>query len=196
MQKMSVIAGCAILVAVGCSHSKNGNAGERQRLNGPTRPVASQSAATLCQPDEVVIYSCRIRNNGKLASLCAAADFASSPKAGAYYIFGKPGVIEMRYPRGENLGGHFRQAHLVFAGATGGYAYSFVNEGFKYLLYSISGTGIEDQGVIVAKVGEPQPVAEMQCVAGSMVETDLRVFDAARSWPEDVDVAEHGLPRR
>lgn len=197
MHKMLVIAGCATLLAIGCSHSATGNAGERQSGTQPQSSADTRRPVTLCQPDETVIYSCRIRSNGKLASLCAPSDFTSSPRAGVYYVFGKPDAVEMRYPNGASASGaKFNQAHLVFAGATGGYAYSFVKDGFKYLLYSISGTGVEDQGVIVAKVGEIESVVEMPCAADSMVQSDLHVFDAASTWPEDADVADHGLPRR
>jgi hypothetical protein len=197
MHKMLVIAGCATLVAAGCSHSATGNAGERQPGPQPASSADTQRPVSLCQRQETIIYSCRIRSSGKLASLCAPSDFTSSPRRGVYYVFGKPDAVEMRYPNGTSAsGGKFNQAHLVFAGATGGYAYSFVKDGFKYLLYSISGTGVEDQGVIVAKVGEIVPVVELPCAPDSMVESDLRVFDAAATWPEDADVAGHGLPRR
>jgi hypothetical protein len=110
------------------------------------------------------------------------------------YAFGKPGAVELKFPeKPKPAPGSLRRTHLVYAGATGGYAYTFTNGGFKYHVYSISGTDLEDQGVVVAQHGKV--VGELKCDTRSVVlPKNTKVIDALLAWPEDPEVAEHGLP--
>jgi hypothetical protein len=193
MQKILLGALFSALTCIGCTQPSNASnqAHEDRPITASSQPVAE---ASLCQPDEVVIFSCRIRNSGNLASLCASKDFGSKSGATVQYAFGKPGAVELEFPeKPEPAPGSLRRSHLVYAGATGGYAYTFTNGGFKYHLYSISGTNLEDQGIVVAQ--HEKVVAELKCDTRSVVlPENTKVIDALLEWPEDPDVAEHGLP--
>lgn len=184
------------MACVGCAESVAGSDSPARQTKGTTAPVES-TVSSLCKPGDTVIFACRVRRSGKLVSLCAAADFADRQDADVYYAFGRPGKLELRYPNEPAPArDHFMRTHLFLPGATGGYVYSFANAGFKYYLYSISGTGREEQGVVVTAPGEEHALSELSCDPRSVTEsTDPRVFDAARSWREDADIRDHGLPR-
>ena len=193
MQKVLLATLFSTLSCIGCTQPSNASdhANEDRSQTAATQSVAR---ATLCQPDETVIFSCRIHSSGKLASLCAAKDFGKNSGATVRYAFGKPGTVELRFPeKAEPAPGSFKRTHLVYAGATGGYAYTFTNGGFKYHVYSISGTGLEDQGIVVTQRG--RVIAELKCDTPSVVLPEsANVIDALWKWPEDFEVAEHGLP--
>lgn len=193
MQKILLAALFSALTCTGCTQPSN--ASNQAHEDQPQTTASSLvTSATLCQPDETVIFACRIRNNGKLVSLCAANDFGGKPGATVQYAYGKPSAVELKFPeKPETAPGSFKRTHLVYAGATGGYAYTFTNGGFKYHLYSISGTGLEHQGVVIAQ--RDKVVAELKCDTRSVVlPKNTNVIDALLTWPEDSEVAEHGLP--
>jgi hypothetical protein len=149
---------------------------------------------SLCtQPDQVVL-SCPLAKNGKIVSVCAAGN--TSPHT-FYYAFGKPQAIEMRYlsDPATSTDSLFR-SHLMFAGDTGGYAYSFVNNGIKYIIYTISGRyGFERSGVIVQKQGSLRALANMECSKGKVNETlNDSLFDETTKLKGDRDLEDHGLP--
>jgi hypothetical protein len=55
--------------------------------------------------------------------------------------------------------GDFTRTHLTFAGNTGGYAYAFKNDSFKYVVYSVAGSNnVQEGGLVVLKDGEAKPV--------------------------------------
>jgi len=157
------------------------------------------AAPTLCQADEVVIFSCRVRGNGKIASLCGAKDFGRRPDAYAYYAFGTPMNIEFRFPEHPTPPGRvFQRTHLVYAGPTGAFAYSFAHAGVEYVVYSISGTGFTNHGLMAyrrgAHVANITPLADMKCEAESVIEGHDEAFDATLTWPENPVLEQHGLP--
>lgn len=154
--------------------------------------------ASMCAATEQVLFSCTLASGGKQVSICAAGDAqAGTPRF--YYAYGKQGApAELRYPASAAGAADFTRTHLTFAGNTGGFAYGFNNGGYKYLLYSISGSyGLEDQGLIVQKDGQQKPVKQSKCVADSVFESeDDALFRITRQWPQDEGIAGHGLPSR
>jgi len=61
-------------------------------------PAAPQSASSLCDNGEKVIFSCAIRKPAKIVSLCASPGV--SKEAGyVQYRFGLPGKIELEFPK-------------------------------------------------------------------------------------------------
>jgi hypothetical protein len=151
---------------------------------------------SMCAAAERVLFSCTLASGAKQVSVCATGN----ARAGApsfYYAYGKQGKpAELRYPASDASAANFTRTSLGFAGNTGGFAYGFNNGGFKYLLYSISGSyGLEDQGLIVQKDGQEKPVKQSKCVAGTVFESeDDELFRITRQWPADQGIAQHGLP--
>jgi hypothetical protein len=153
------------------------------------------SAGSMCTSTEKVVFSCSLAGRNKVVSMCAAGDVAHG--AGRfYYAYGRPGAPELVYPAtGQNVADPFTRSHLGFGGATGGYAYAFVNNQFKYIVYSISGTGINKGGVMVQRNGSSTVAADMKCQQTTIVESDDDgVLDSTLKWKNDPAISAHGLP--
>src|SRR5579859_3281981 len=100
---------------------------------------SAPSGATMCAKADAVVFSCPLSRGKKIVSMCAAGDIAGG-HGRFYYAYGQPGSPELSYPADrQQADGAFARTHLGFAGNTGGYAYTFVNNGYKYVVYSISG---------------------------------------------------------
>jgi hypothetical protein len=103
---------------------------------------------------------------------------------------------ELVYPsENQDAANAFTNSHLAYGGATGGTAYSFVNNGYKYIVYSISGTDMEDGGVLVQRVGALRATRDMKCQQGKITESEDDVLmKATMKWRPDLDIEAHGLP--
>jgi hypothetical protein len=55
-------------------------------------------SATLCAKDERVIFSCAVKSPAKIVSICASKDLTSD-RGYLQYRFGRPGRIELEYPK-------------------------------------------------------------------------------------------------
>jgi hypothetical protein len=149
---------------------------------------------SLCtQPDQVVL-SCPLAKNGKIVSVCAAGSTAPHQ---FYYAFGRPGAVEMHYPdnASESSNG-FLHSFLGYPGGVGGYAYSFVRNEIKYVVYYMSGKyGYTDGGVIVQKLGSLFASADMECSEGKISEaSNNSLLDETRKWKVDNNLEGHPLP--
>ena len=157
---------------------------------------ATESASpSMCAKNEAVVFSCPLGKGGKVVSLCAAR-LPSQGETPYYYAYGRPSSPELLYPpKGQVTIGAFAHAHLVYGGANGGTAYSFVNGGYKYIVYSISGTGFDDGGVLVQRLGQTSAVRDMKCQRGKITESDDdKLINATQQWKSDTDLETHGLP--
>jgi len=158
------------------------------------RPTARRQS--MCAARESVLFSCETEA-GKRASLCVSRD-AGVDRGYVYYAYGSPGKLELVFPAGERPPVDFRRTHLAFAGSTGGYAYSFENDDYRYIVYSISGAeGLEDQGILVTHRDPRISISTLSCRKGSVVEDeDDALLDITLAWPDDPDLEQHGLPQR
>jgi hypothetical protein len=149
---------------------------------------------SLCtQPDQIV-FSCPLAKNGKIVSMCAAG--SASPHQ-FYYVFGRPNSVEMHYPdNSSESNGEFLHSFLGYPGGTGGYAYSFVKNEVKYMIFYISGAyGYIDGGVAVQKSGSPNALANMKCSKGKINTTSNHsLLDETRKWKMDDDLEGHVIP--
>lgn len=175
-------------------------AGETPSVTDPkTVPAAGNVERTfpsMCAAQESVLFSCETQT-GKGVSLCASGDVGQH-SGYLYYAYGSPAKPEFVFPAEKRPPIDFRRTQLGFAGSTGGYAYSFENGGYRYVVYSISGAaGREEQGVLVS-AGEPRTaIASQPCREGSVIEDgEARLLDLTLRWPVDPDIDRHGLPRR
>lgn len=155
-------------------------------------PAASAAHPTMCAAGDKPAFSCPLAKGGKTVSVCAKADNSF------YYAYGKPGTkADMTWPADGAPATGLTFTHLFFFGATGGNAFAFQNNGYKYIVYSVSGTQFEDGGVVVTKDGERTPVKDTHCADDGKSKTEAyEVFDVARKLPEDKDIADHGVPSK
>jgi hypothetical protein len=149
----------------------------------------------LCAAAEHALFSCEIAGKGKLASLCASPEVDGKPGY-IYYVYGRPDQIELTYPAQKTSSArNFARTHLLFAGNTGGYAYSFKNGETKYILYSVSGSmSFEQQGVLALdQSGRTQ--AALECAPGTLIEDDVGSLRTLILRLEaDESIQDHGLP--
>lgn len=144
---------------------------------------ADTSGIDGCPAGATPVFSCRIAASGKRAALC----IGSGAGASASYRFGSRSKTEMRYPgENETASAVFHRTPLTFAGATGGYAYSFRNAGTTYALYSVSGNdGLARAGVAVLDA-DGRKIADLPCDLETLRETDsLDAIRATRAWSSD-----------
>jgi hypothetical protein len=177
---------CLISLGCGATDATAGSKAPAQFIPG-----------SLCAKEESIVFSCPLIKSKKIVSICAAGD--TSPHR-FYYVFGRPNSPELVYPAKDSQAQpSFARSFLSFAGNTGGYAYSFSKDGYKYIVYRISGTGFENGGLMVQKSGEEKPVANLQCQNRKILDKNLDasgkdMFDETGKWPSDEDIKDHGLP--
>lgn len=162
-------------------------------------PAGSPSVAvaeSMCAAQEAVLFSCET-TTGKRVSLCASRG-VSTDQGYLYYAYGIPGHSELVFPGEKRVPTDFKRTQLTFAGSTGGYAYSFENDGYRYIIYSVSGAErLEDQGVLVTRGDTRDVISALSCRKGSVVEDDdSALLDLTLTWPADPDLDRHGLPKR
>jgi hypothetical protein len=149
----------------------------------------SESGGTMCGKADQVVFSCPL-NGGKVASICAAGG-QGQESVRFYYAFGRPGASEFLYPNGNaDVRSVFFSSHLIYGRSTGGMAYSFADGVYKYVVYSISGTGARAGGVLVQSIEAPYAASEMRCQPGKITETDNdALMDSVMTWGRDPDIA-------
>jgi len=157
--------------------------------------LATDTASTLCASMDKVVFSCPLGNGKKIVSMCASGD-AGQGHGRFYYAYGRPSTPELVYPaKDEPSDGVFMRSHLVYGGASGGTTYSFVKGGYKYIVYSIAGTGFHDGGIIVQRPGGAGVAKRTQCQSSKIVESqDDGIIDATLTWKNDSQITAHGLP--
>jgi hypothetical protein len=159
-------------------------------------PDSSQYVrGSLCKRPDQALLSCSLAKNGKIVSMCAAG--SAAPYA-FYYVFGRPNAVEMHYPVDPSVSNNddFSRTTLGYSQGMAGYAYSFVNNGIKYIVYTISGKfGYEHSGVMVQKPGNARALADMVCRKGNFRDTsDNSLIDDVLKMKRDADLDVHGLP--
>jgi hypothetical protein len=129
-------------------------------------------------------------------SLCATKDLSHF-----YYIYGRPGTPELIFPP-ENKSSRnlFTNTHLFYGGPTAGIAYSFVNESYKYIIYSITNSGADGfyhTGMIVQEtsdVNNMRAIQQKACQRTSVIETDNNIIrNITDKWPNDTAIEKYGL---
>lgn len=185
----------ACLLTSGCLSAAQAQSTSTAVPTTGAKPVVNSSGSMCANPDQVV-FSCPLANGKKKVSICAAGDVRHG--AGRfYYAYGHVGAPDLVYPaQGQNVADPFARTHLLYGGATGGQAYSFVNAQYKYIVYAISGTGTDSGGVIVQRTADGHVLADMKCQQGKVTQTDDdSLIDATLKWKSDSDIHAHGLPR-
>ena len=87
-----------------------------------------------CSASEKAIFNCRIKDSSKIVSLCGSSDL-SSKKGYLQYRFGRPGNVELQFPKNkQGSQDRFRWAHY-FRFQVDRTEVSFNNGGYKYTLF-------------------------------------------------------------
>ena len=156
---------------------------------------APPRAPGLCAANEQPVFSCTLQGgNSKTVSLCAAPTSPQGVRT-FRYLFGRPSKIELAYPSSGNGDQAFTFTRLRYAGATAGYAHTFTNAGYKYILYSIEGTGFERSGLLVQREGQMRAARELHCKSSTLIESkDAELVRTTSEWKPDPDIDAHGLP--
>lgn len=164
--------------------------------NSPDPATQAAGADSLCAEGERVLFSCAIEGSDRLVSICVSAEGAQAVDR-FYYAYGAKGAPELVFPDAPALSaGVFKRTHLMFAGDTGGYAYSFDRAGYTYAVYSISGSeGLEDQGVAVFRNAFDKPRQVLKCDVSTVSTTDDEsLIRQTLEWGKDSRIEAGGIP--
>ena len=179
------------------SQSVGIDAATQSANSGAAETATVQDAgASICGANDKVLFSCPLAKGEKTASMCATPS-KSGARPNFYYAFGRPGAIELRVPAaGRPDNAAFSRTHLGFAGNTGGYAYSFTNADYKYIVYSVSGEGsLRKGGIIVQPTATDGIARNLICRATAITETgNDQLIDATLGLKKDPQIQSNGLP--
>jgi hypothetical protein len=149
-------------------------------------------AGSLCRKPDQILFSCPLAKSSKIVSICAAG--MTAPHR-FYYAFGTSDAIELTYPAESGSTNAFKRTLLMYPGGTGAYAYSFVQEDFKYVIYAISGAGLDTGGIVIKRENALRALATLECAQNKLEETSNEsLFDETLKWPIDSELHGHGLP--
>lgn len=158
--------------------------------------MPGSSSASVCSAGDEVVFSCPLAKGSKSVSMCASRTDANAAPI-FYYAFGHSGAPELRFPAsGHADNAAFSRTHLGFVGNTGGYAYSFANAGYRYIVYSVSGSERpRDGGVIVQPSDKSKAATKLACRSTAITETsDDSLIDATLHLKKDPQIQSSGLP--
>jgi hypothetical protein len=118
---------------------------------------AGAKTATLCAPEEMVIFSCSA--GPRTASICASSGL-SKDHGTMQYRFGSPGKLELAYPATPAKAAvDFKGGWMAFSGGGGAFL-RFSNGPFEYTIFSATGkwgpngAARDEEGVAIRKEGK------------------------------------------
>jgi hypothetical protein len=86
-----------------------------QAATAPPKSASATQPNTLCAQGERVIFSCALRQTAKVVSVCASQDLTNE-KGYLQYRFGRPGKIELEFPKDRaNTQQQFEYSHYFRA---------------------------------------------------------------------------------
>ncbi len=165
---LSLVTACALL------------AGAQMKARSTPQPVESPLLAlrphmlrgtglpptSLCRADEQVIFSCKVGDGSKFASICGSRRL-DAERGYVQYRFGRADALELQFPQG--LGDTqraFRYAHY-FRARVDRTELSFERGGYKYSLYDYYEGDVKpvirEAGVRVTPAGSGRDAVELRC---------------------------------
>ncbi|WP_431123616.1 hypothetical protein [Variovorax paradoxus] len=152
-------------------------------------------AHSLCAADEEPVFSCMLQGSSrKMTSLCASP-VSTQGERRFRYLYGRPSKIELRYPASGNSQEGFTFTRISYIGDTFGYAYTFTNRGYKYILSAAWGLRYQNAGLRVQRVGEAHALRSAECKWSTLVKTyDDNIPAMTSGLKIDPDIAAHGVP--
>ena len=121
---------------------------------------------TLCQQDETVLFTCRLKDGKKIVSLCGSTTL-TAVDGYLQYRFGEAGKVELEFPRQrQETQKLFRYSHY-FRYQVERTAVSFDNNGYRYTIFDNyegdTQPKVQQQGVEVAPPGAEQQAVTLLC---------------------------------
>ena len=90
--------------------------------------------ASLCGSDEKIIFSCTIKENAKIVSLCSSREFAKD-RGYIQYRFGRAGKVELEFPKSrEKTQQAFKYSHY-FRAQVDLTEISFTSDNYQYSIF-------------------------------------------------------------
>jgi len=153
-------------------------------------------SGNLCAANERTVFSCILEVNRKSVSLCASSDLNYF-----YYIAGQTNAPELIFPS-KNKSARIPFTRTLLDPETGeaGYAFTFINGDFEYIIYSITYSIIIDKidkaaGMIIRRPHHLSSMEEMSCRPNSIFEAhDKDISDIIRKWPINNEIQKDNLP--
>jgi hypothetical protein len=136
--------------------------------------ASEPNTKTLCQETEAVIFSCPTKS-GKHISVCSGA------KVPVKYLFGNAVKVELVLPVNKDVKIGYNS--IMYSGGGGGYV-RFKTGPMEYIVYSRTGRGFDEAGVIVQKSGKK--IATVTCKIPS--EVDLSTLEKLKLEKEEFGV--------
>ena len=183
----------AVVVALGSTMAacaQSGSVTSRQVTVAGISDVAATAriaaGATGCEASEVTVFACKLQGSHDRVALCAGQGAAT----GVLY-FVRTGNRPEVFPADRRGTGHFMTTHVFSTGATGIRTHSFNGSSRRHVLYSISGTGIEEQGLFSMPKESSKPDRQELCDPATQQDSG---WELAESWKSDPIIEAHGLP--
>ncbi len=166
---LSLVTACALL------------AGAQLKARLTSQPVESSSSpalrlhmlrsgglppTSLCRADEQVIFSCKVADGSKFASICGSKRL-DAEQGYVQYRFGRADSLELEFPQGlRDTQRAFRYAHY-FRAQVDRTELSFERGGYKYSLYDYYEGDVKpvvkEAGVRVTLAGGGRDAVELPC---------------------------------
>jgi hypothetical protein len=130
-------------------------------IPAPPQPARLQPN-TLCATSERVIFSCPVKRQAKIVSVCAAKDLTSD-RGYLQYRFGLPGKIELEYPKDRTGTQQKFKYNHYFRAQFDTTSLGFTIDGYEYSVFddynSEEKPAMNSQGVSVSAPGKPKEVS-------------------------------------
>jgi len=130
-------------------------------------PTVALAEETLCERNELVQFSCRIKNSAKTVSVCSSK-ILNENFGYLQYRFGTPKKIELTFPseRKNTLSKFTWESHRPYQGRYD--ALIFVNGEYIYTIYMADGSDTDpSSGVTISKDGTAKTTREFSCARPS-----------------------------
>ena len=96
--------------------------------------VIPPQPGSLCNTDEVVVFSCTTRQSGKIVSLCSSKDLTKD-HGYVQYRFGLPGKIELEFPKERQQTQQAFNYNHYFRAQFDQTEISFTSNGYEYSIF-------------------------------------------------------------
>lgn len=185
VRRVVAAAGLA-LASASCAQSGSGYAQDAPATPPGVAAADEPMSGIGCAKSEVVVFACVLQGSKDHVALCAGQGAASQV---LYFV--RSGSAPQIYPSDRRGAGQFMTTHVFSTGATGIRTHSFEQPDRRHVFYSVSGTGIEEQGLFTLPPRGSKPQREEKCVLGTQQDPG---WELAESWKPDALIETHGLP--
>jgi hypothetical protein len=151
-------------------------------------PALSIAAPTHCTSAEEVVFSCPLQRAAKVVSVCASPRLlASQGKGYLVYRFGKPGALELEFPK-DKAGSPAKFVHShYFRAQTDRTQLRFTSGDFTYALFDEYEQDAKPPRAVGIRVIQQRTGQVIQLPCGEGVTAHWNLIDGAVPCSEDED---------